>query len=109
MAGYDTHHGFQLYHTDPSGNFSGWKSYAIGVNNNTVPGQTETGGQLGETQAVDTGLDVETCWDMMTSNDLQTKHGGRGRYERSKGHRYERRKKLLVAPAMATRGSWPYY
>ena len=23
--GYDVHHGFQLYHTDPSGNFSGWK------------------------------------------------------------------------------------
>ncbi|CAK9100030.1 unnamed protein product [Durusdinium trenchii] len=36
VAGYDTHHGFQLYHTDPSGNFSGWKSYAIGVNNNTA-------------------------------------------------------------------------
>jgi len=36
MAGYDEHHGFQLYHTDPSGNFSGWKAYAIGLNNNTA-------------------------------------------------------------------------
>merc|ERR1719398_666064 len=36
MAGYDDHHGFQLYHTDPSGNFSGWKAYAIGLNNNTA-------------------------------------------------------------------------
>jgi len=36
VAGYDVHHGFQLYHTDPSGNFSGWKAYAIGVNNNTA-------------------------------------------------------------------------
>jgi len=36
VAGYDVHHGFQLYHTDPSGNFSGWKGYAIGVNNNTA-------------------------------------------------------------------------
>jgi len=36
VAGYDKHHGFQLYHTDPSGNFSGWKAYAIGVNNNTA-------------------------------------------------------------------------
>eukprot|EP00913_Durusdinium_trenchii_P015685 g14740.t1 len=36
VAGYDAHHGFQLYHTDPSGNFSGWKGYAIGVNNNTA-------------------------------------------------------------------------
>jgi 20S proteasome subunit alpha 3 len=36
MAGYDENHGFQLYHTDPSGNFSGWKAYAIGLNNNTA-------------------------------------------------------------------------
>jgi|EP00927_Polykrikos_kofoidii_P036045 20S proteasome subunit alpha 3 len=36
VAGYDEHHGFQLYHTDPSGNFSGWKAYAIGINNNTA-------------------------------------------------------------------------
>lgn len=26
LSGYDVHHGFQLYHTDPSGNFSGWKA-----------------------------------------------------------------------------------
>lgn len=36
VAGYDEHHGFQLYHTDPAGNFSGWKAYAIGGNNNTA-------------------------------------------------------------------------
>lgn len=24
-AGYDAHHSFQLYHSDPSGNYSGWK------------------------------------------------------------------------------------
>jgi len=36
VAGYDENHGFQLYHTDPSGNFSGWKAYAIGLNNNTA-------------------------------------------------------------------------
>jgi 20S proteasome subunit alpha 3 len=36
VGGYDAAHGFQLYHTDPSGNFSGWKAYAIGVNNNTA-------------------------------------------------------------------------
>lgn len=36
FAGYDKHFGFQLYHTDPSGNFSGWKAYAIGMNNNTA-------------------------------------------------------------------------
>jgi len=36
VAGYDAAHGYQLYHTDPSGNFSGWKAYAIGVNNQTA-------------------------------------------------------------------------
>merc|ERR1711924_359733 len=36
FAGYDKHHGFQLYHTDPSGNYSGWKATAIGVNNQTA-------------------------------------------------------------------------
>lgn len=36
VAGYDEHFGYQLYHTDPSGNFSGWKAYAIGINNNTA-------------------------------------------------------------------------
>jgi len=36
IAGYDRHFGFQMYHTDPSGNFSGWKAYAIGQNNNTA-------------------------------------------------------------------------
>merc|ERR1719424_1544455 len=36
FAGYDEHFGFQLYHTDPSGNFSGWKATAIGQNNQTA-------------------------------------------------------------------------
>merc|ERR1711972_722876 len=36
VAGYDATHGFQLYHTDPSGNFSGWKAYAIGSGNNVA-------------------------------------------------------------------------
>jgi len=36
IAGYDRHHGFQLYHTDPSGNFSGWKAHSIGTNSNNA-------------------------------------------------------------------------
>ena len=32
-AGWDAHHGFQLYHSDPSGNYGGWKATAIGANN----------------------------------------------------------------------------
>lgn len=33
FAGYDAHHGFQLYQSDPSGNYSGWKATVIGANN----------------------------------------------------------------------------
>lgn len=36
FAGYDSSHGFQLYHTDPAGNYSGWKATAIGVNNQSA-------------------------------------------------------------------------
>lgn len=35
-AGYDAHHAFQLYHSDPSGNYSGWKATCIGSNNGTA-------------------------------------------------------------------------
>ena len=33
FAGYDPIHGFQLYQSDPSGNYSGWKATVIGANN----------------------------------------------------------------------------
>jgi len=33
FAGYDSTHGFQLYQSDPSGNYSGWKATVIGANN----------------------------------------------------------------------------
>lgn len=33
FAGYDKHFGFQLYMSDPSGNYGGWKAGAIGANN----------------------------------------------------------------------------
>jgi 20S proteasome subunit alpha 3 len=32
FAGWDRHHGFQLYSSDPSGNYSGWKATCIGSN-----------------------------------------------------------------------------
>ena len=31
-AGWDKIHGYQLYHSDPSGNYSGWKANCIGSN-----------------------------------------------------------------------------
>jgi 20S proteasome subunit alpha 3 len=35
-AGWDKHYGFQLYHSDPSGNYSGWKATCIGENANNA-------------------------------------------------------------------------
>ncbi|KAI9098148.1 nucleophile aminohydrolase [Phlyctochytrium arcticum] len=35
-AGHDNYHGFQLYHSDPSGNYSGWKSTCIGANSSNA-------------------------------------------------------------------------
>jgi 20S proteasome subunit alpha 3 len=35
-AGYDAHHQFQLYLSDPSGNYSGWKATCVGNNNGTA-------------------------------------------------------------------------
>nr|UXY87683.1 26S proteasome IOTA SU [Cryptomonas curvata] len=32
IAGWDSFYGFQLFRTDPSGNYSGWKAVAIGAN-----------------------------------------------------------------------------
>jgi len=36
FGGWDEHYGYQLYHTDPAGNYSGWKATAIGVNNQSA-------------------------------------------------------------------------
>jgi len=35
-AGYDKHYGLQLYQSDPSGNYGGWRAAAIGANNQTA-------------------------------------------------------------------------
>ncbi|KAJ9094992.1 hypothetical protein QFC21_005785 [Naganishia friedmannii] len=34
--GHDPLHGFQLYHSDPSGNYSGWKATCIGANSSNA-------------------------------------------------------------------------
>jgi len=35
-AGWDKVHGFQLYQSDPSGNYNGWKATCIGANNQSA-------------------------------------------------------------------------
>ncbi|XP_049820671.1 proteasome subunit alpha type-4-like [Aethina tumida] len=34
--GWDIHHGYQLYQSDPSGNYSGWRAVCIGNNSSSV-------------------------------------------------------------------------
>merc|ERR1711988_1581007 len=36
FAGYDKHFGYQLYQSDPSSNYGGWKAYAIGQNSTSA-------------------------------------------------------------------------
>jgi len=51
-AGWDRHHGYQLYQSDPSGNYSGWKATAIGANAQSAMGTLKTefkeGGSLAD-------------------------------------------------------------
>lgn len=51
FAGYDDHYGFQLYQSDPSGNYSGWKATVIGANNQAgkslLKAEYKTGGSSG--------------------------------------------------------------
>ena len=48
FAGYDTHYGFQLYQSDPSGNYGGWKAKAIGNNNQAAQSILKTDYKIDE-------------------------------------------------------------
>lgn len=52
FVGYDDHHGFQLYQSDPSGNYSGWKATVIGANNQAGKSllKNEYGGKADESE-----------------------------------------------------------
>jgi 20S proteasome subunit alpha 3 len=56
FAGYDEHYGFQLYQSDPSGNYSGWKATVIGANNQAgkslLKAEYKTGEEAEETATV---------------------------------------------------------
>eukprot|EP01038_Epipyxis_sp_PR26KG_P015835 gene15835-21455_t len=56
FAGWDRNFGFQLYQTDPSGNYSGWKATVIGQNNQAGKSILKT--DYVETNSVDKNLKV---------------------------------------------------
>lgn len=63
FAGYDEHYGFQLYQSDPSGNYSGWKATVIGANNQAGKSllKNEYGSQEdGDEEAKDEGGEMNT-------------------------------------------------
>lgn len=54
VGGWDRFHGFQLYHTDPSGNYSAWKAYAIGNQEGNAQGMLKN--EWKETLTKDEGV-----------------------------------------------------
>lgn len=53
FAGWDEHFGFQLYQSDPSGNYGGWKAKAIGANNQAAQSILKTDYKIDETKLDD--------------------------------------------------------
>jgi 20S proteasome subunit alpha 3 len=53
-GGWDRHHGFQLYHTEPSGDYRAWKAYAIGKEEGTAQGLLKN--EWKETLTLEEGL-----------------------------------------------------
>ena len=51
FAGWDKHHGFQLYQSDPSGNYGGWKAAAIGANHGAATSMLKQEYKEDETEA----------------------------------------------------------
>uniref|UniRef100_A0A7S2XZ80 Proteasome subunit alpha type n=1 Tax=Fibrocapsa japonica TaxID=94617 RepID=A0A7S2XZ80_9STRA len=56
FAGWDKHYGFQLYQSDPSGNYGGWKATAIGANNQAGKSLLKT--EYSDTLTVDEALEL---------------------------------------------------
>lgn len=56
FGGYDEIYGYQLYHSDPSGNYSGWKATCIGSNSNVA--QSILKGEYKDQLTLDEGLSM---------------------------------------------------
>lgn len=56
FAGWDEHFGFQLYQSDPSGNYGGWRAKAIGANHQTAQSTLKTDYKSVEETSLDDAL-----------------------------------------------------
>ena len=72
IAGWDVHHGFQLYQSDPSGNYGGWKATAIGANNQAA--QSILRQVLPTTKIC--GVGDNGCFDWASLGTEETEEGG---------------------------------
>jgi 20S proteasome subunit alpha 3 len=72
FAGHDPHHSFQLYASDPSGNYSGWKATCIGANNSTAQSllRQDYRDEMGVEEAV--GLALKVLSKTMDSTSLDS-------------------------------------
>ncbi len=59
FGGWDKHHGFQLYQSDPSGNYSGWRATVVGQNNQAGKSILKTDFKENATQAENLKLAVK--------------------------------------------------
>jgi len=61
--GWDRQLGYQLYQSDPSGNYSGWKATCIGNNSSSAVSQLKQEYKEGETTLTDAlDLSVKVCF-----------------------------------------------
>lgn len=67
FAGWDKHFGFQLYQSDPSGNYSGWKATVIGQNNQAGKSLLKTDYKDNSSMAVNLKLAVKILLKTMDS------------------------------------------
>lgn len=70
FAGWDRHYGFQLYQTDPSGNYGGWRATAIGANNAAASSILKSDYKEGLSLAEALGLTIKVLTKTMDSTTL---------------------------------------
>ena len=73
FAGYDDQYGFQLYQSDPSGNYSGWKATVIGANNQVGKSLLKAEYKIGGEGSVGTEQDEENIPDVQEALQLAVK------------------------------------
>ncbi|KAK1604723.1 hypothetical protein QYE76_028396 [Lolium multiflorum] len=70
FAGWDKKHGFQLYMSDPSGNYSGWKASAVGANSQAAQSMLKQDYRDGMTREEAVALALKVLSKTMDSTSL---------------------------------------